>query len=79
MDKIAKFLRSLTKKEREVLASKTLPKIRALDLSGLDVKKVKSFELWRARHGRIRILFSKQGGQGIIFRIGFRKDAYKNL
>lgn len=79
MDKIAKFLKQLTKKERDHLKKEIFLKIRNLNTKNLDVKKVKGYPLWRVRCGRIRILFAKQNDQGVLVKIGFRKDIYKGL
>ncbi|MBU0578166.1 hypothetical protein KKF04_05315 [Patescibacteria group bacterium] len=80
MDEITKFLLKLHKKERQYLQSIIFPKIRDLKLKGLSIKKISGFSLWRIRHGKIRIIFAKINGKGVLVRIGFRGgDIYKNL
>jgi hypothetical protein len=69
MDKIEKFLRQLNKKERQYLIGVLLPKIAVLELSGLDVKKIQGYPIWRVRSGRLRILFIKQGKKSVLVRI----------
>ena len=78
MDDLEKFLRKLSKKERMILAEEVFPRILRLQLSGLDVKKMKGMAVWRLRHGKMRVLFVKDKGRGIIIRIGYRKDVYHN-
>jgi len=77
MDKIKKLLKSLPKRDRDYLKKKILPKIRDLDLDGLDVKKLRGLPVWRVRHGKIRVLFMKSEKEGVIVRLGLRKDVYK--
>lgn len=61
MDRISKFLRKLSQKER-VVARAILSKILARDLEGLDVKKLKGKNNeFRARKGDIRIIFLMSG------------------
>lgn len=79
MDKIEKFLKILSKKERKYLLEVILPCILNLNLSDFDVKKVKSMPFWRVKYKTVRIIFAKKNEKGVIMRIGFRKDAYKNL
>ena len=79
MDKIEKFLKSLSKKDRKYLKNSILPKILSLDLKGLDVKKIRGLPVWRIRHGKIRILFMKTDSKGVLVRMGLRKDVYKDL
>ncbi len=79
MDKIEKFLRSKSKKERQYLKNVIFPKILNLDLKELKVKKINVYPLWRVRYKDIRILFSKINKKGIIFKLALRKDIYKNL
>ncbi len=78
MDKIQKFLEKLTKKERQYIVNKIIPRIISLDLEGLDVKKLRNQPLWRVRWKGIRILFAKIDGKGRLYRVGFRKDVYKS-
>lgn len=79
MDKIQKFLLLLSKKEREILSG-IFSDIRNLHIRGYDVKPLKSHKnLFRLRKGKIRIIFIKTDTIGVIIRIGFRKNIYKNL
>jgi len=79
MDKIEKFLRSLSRKERASLTS-VLGNIRILNISHYDVKPLKGYKgLFRLRKGRIRVVFSKSARGGRVVNIAFRKDIYKNI
>ena len=79
MDKIEKFLAILNKKERAYILSFVFPKIQNLDLKGLDTKRVTGFPLWRVRVKNVRIIFLKNQKEGVILKMSFRKDAYKDL
>ena len=82
MDPIAKFLKKLSPKQRQILLEKFLPKIRALDLSGLNVKALKGFPgMYRVRYSGFRVIFSKDSerNMGIIFALDSRKQVYRNL
>jgi hypothetical protein len=80
MDKIRKFLESLLKKERKHLETNIFPEIFSLDLKNLDIKKLKNYPIWRVKYKKIRILFAKtKNKEGIIIRVDFRKEVYKNL
>jgi len=59
MDKIEKFLKNLTKKELiSVLA--IINKIEKGDFTGLDIKKLSGHNnIYRARKGSVRIIFTK--------------------
>lgn len=58
MQKINKFLNSLTKKERESL-NILIARLSRNDLIGLNVKKLKGTEnMYRVRKGDIRVIFS---------------------
>lgn len=79
MDKIEKFLRSLSKKERVLLTS-LLSDIRALNIQKYDVRPLKGYKgLFRLRKGQIRVVFSKGAEGGRAINIAFRKDIYKDL
>lgn len=79
MDKIEKFLKKLSAKNREKI-KEFLRKILVNDLAGLDVKKLNGFEdLYRIRSGEIRIIFRKIGSKNIPIHVDFRKDVYKEL
>lgn len=59
MDKILKFLKKLTFKERNEIA-KTIRRIKMDDLGGLKVRKLKGYkDLFRIRKGKFRIIFRK--------------------
>ena len=74
MDKIEKFLRRLTRNERERIAS-VLVRIVAGEYSKIDVKKMKGYgNLYRARVGTIRIIFIEQNSKRRIIAVGRRDD-----
>lgn len=74
MDRIDKFLRRLNQDERaqvEILISRLLTG----DWVGLDIKKLKAYDLLRLRQGKIRIIFTeKSRGVIMIIHIGRRND-----
>lgn len=77
MDKIQKFLIKLAKKDRQML-TRILNDIRALKLEKYTVKALKGYKrLFRIRKGKIRIVFTKINGYGVILSVSYRKDAYK--
>lgn len=77
MDKISKFLKMLSGKERAVCLT-ILEKIVRGDFDGLDVKKLRGEKnLYRVRTGNIRIIFRKPHRE--IVSIGLRKDVYKKF
>jgi mRNA-degrading endonuclease RelE of RelBE toxin-antitoxin system len=69
MDKISKALKKLTIKEKEIVKA-ILEKIKNNSISDLDIKKLKGYDnIFRARKGKIRIIFSKVDENNInIFR-----------
>ena len=76
MDRIEKFLKLLETKRAKCIRS-ILPRIRSLELNGLDVKKMKGHEnVYRIRVGKIRIVFIKEKKVGIIIDIDFRENIY---
>jgi mRNA-degrading endonuclease RelE of RelBE toxin-antitoxin system len=79
MDKIAKALKNLSFKEREVIKG-ILLKIKNGSLSGFDLKKLKNCEdIFRIRRGKLRIIFKKQDdGQYFILTIERRSDKTYN-
>lgn len=82
MDKIEKFLKRLSKKNFKSLMNETFPKIRSLDLKGLDLKPLTGYKgLYRVKVGKIRIIFFKDTKQkrGIIVAIDHRGKIYKQL
>ena len=65
MDRISKALQKLNSKEREELKS-LLERIRRNETADLDVRKLKGKNnIFRARKGRIRVIFAKQA-DGVI-------------
>lgn len=77
MDKIGKFLRTLDKKTRAVIALILLD-IRALNLNGYDIKSLQDKTgMFRLRKDAIRIVFVKIKEIGIVIAIAYRKDIYK--
>jgi mRNA-degrading endonuclease RelE of RelBE toxin-antitoxin system len=74
-DKITKFLRKLSSKEL-ARVSKYKERIEANNLTGMNIKKLVGHEtLFRARLGRIRIIFEKvDDGRCEIKIIDFRDD-----
>jgi len=67
MNKIEKFLNKLVHEQR-IIVLELMEKVRAGDLSNLDIKKLKGKEnVFRARKGRVRVIFAKIGDTyGII-------------
>ncbi|MFA6552543.1 MAG: type II toxin-antitoxin system RelE/ParE family toxin [Candidatus Paceibacterota bacterium] len=67
MNKIEKFLKILTPKERWV-AEELLFKIKQGDIAELNIKKLKGYEnLYRVRKGDLRVIFySKDGDVNIL-------------
>ncbi len=79
MDKIAKFLKMLNKKQRGIFLA-IFNDLLVLNLSEYDVKQLKGLPgVFRIRKGDIRVVFVKKEGRGVIIDIGFRKAIYKNL
>lgn len=79
MDKIAKFLKKLSKKEA-FLVQNILEKIYKNE-KGLDIKKLKGYQdVYRVRIKTIRIMFRKVGGTVHVFEITRRsEDTYKDF
>lgn len=79
MDKIKKFLKQRSKKEREIIAE-LICKILANELSGFTPKKLSGYKnLYRIRIGKIRIIFKKEKTGNTIINIDYRGGAYKKL
>lgn len=77
MDRIHKFLLKLTKPQRQLMA-KLFENIYTLSLKTHDIKSLKGYEgVFRLKKGKVRILFIKKDGKGIVVNVGFRKDIYK--
>ncbi|MBU1018765.1 MAG: type II toxin-antitoxin system RelE/ParE family toxin [Patescibacteria group bacterium] len=79
MDRIKKFLKKLSRKEREIIAE-LMCKVITNDLSGLVAKKLSgNSNLYRVRVGRIRIVFEKREIENKIINMDYRKDVCKNI
>ncbi len=73
-DKIEKFLKKLTSKEREVILS-LLASLQKSDFENLDIKKLAGLQnIWRIRKGDVRIIFEKSRNKVIIIKIEKRSD-----
>jgi mRNA-degrading endonuclease RelE of RelBE toxin-antitoxin system len=80
MDKIAKALKNLSPKEREMIRN-ILIKIKSNSLAGFDLKKLKDCEdIFRVRKGKLRIIFKRlDNGQIFVLAIERRSDnTYSN-
>ncbi len=79
-DKIEKALKKLTEKERKEVKN-ILTKIQRGSINGLDVKKLRGRDdIFRARKGRIRIIFRKTKESILVLSIERRSDkTYKDL
>lgn len=79
MNKLAKALQNLSAKERKQIKN-ILLKIKNNSLSGLDFKKLKNCDdIFRARKGKIRVIFKKQENGGyFILAIERRSDKTYN-
>ncbi|MEK7630586.1 MAG: hypothetical protein AAB417_00955 [Patescibacteria group bacterium] len=79
MDKIEKFLRKLSQKEREVV-NHIIEKVLSNDTRDLDVKKLKDeYKLFRVRKGNIRIVFFQDDSVTRIVYIRRRGEKTYNL
>lgn len=80
MDKIIKFLRKRSKKERLILQS-AIRLIVERKTDGLDIKKiVGSKNIFRVRVGAFRIIFEKHESENFIRFVGLRNEStYKNI
>ena len=77
MDSIEKFLAQLSPKER-ALYVRIFADIFILSLRTYDVKSLQGQKgVFRLRKGKIRILFVKDNGRGIVIHIAYRKDVYR--
>ncbi len=82
MDKIGKFLKQLQKKKRKFLKEKIFPKIKNLNLQGLDVKALTGYKgLYRVKLNKTRIIFFKdeKNKRGVIIAADYRKNVYKKF
>lgn len=79
MDKIAKALKKFTAKEK-VIIKKLLLRIKQSNIFGMDIKKLKGRnDIYRARKGRIRIIFFLSKNKIKILAIEKRTDKAYNL
>ena len=79
-DKIKKLLAKLTPGERELVRLLIL-RIKLDDTLGLDIKRLKGHpDLYRARKGRLRVVYRKTPAEFLIVRIDRRNEkTYKDL
>ena len=81
MNKIEKFLKKLTSRERHLLL-KIFTDIKSLHIGSYDVKALKGYKnLYRLRKGDWRIIFAKdeRNRRGLVVNVGYRKDIYQDL
>ncbi len=80
MDKINKFLRKCTQKERERLLH-ILSLLEKREFSGLQIKKLRGTFYYRLRHGRLRVIFwYNENNDFEVEKIEYRKEStYKDL
>lgn len=79
MDKLTKLYKTLSPKER-LLVAKAFSLLIAGDFQALDIKKLKGVEdVYRARIGRIRVIFHKEGSAVEILDVSRRNEnTYRN-
>lgn len=74
MDKIKKFLRKLSAKDRKLIA-RTIAQLHTKEAKSLDVKKLKGEKnIFRVRVGKIRIIYSLLDEEIVLHRIDFRNE-----
>jgi mRNA-degrading endonuclease RelE of RelBE toxin-antitoxin system len=74
MNKIDKFLKKLSQKERNEILSILLI-IKSGIFDGMDIKKTKGTdEIYRVRKGRVRVIFQKNTTEIRILSVQFRDD-----
>lgn len=80
MDKLAKALKKLTQKERS-RTKKILQRLKANDLVGLDIKKLKDrADIFRVRNGDLRIIYQLANNEIKILTLERRNEkTYKNI
>lgn len=79
MDKFKKFLNKINRSEKALLL-KILADLRVLNLADYDVKAMSGYKgLFRLKKGKVRIIFLKNAGRGVLIEIGMRGDVYKKL
>ncbi len=80
MDKIEKFLRKLSPKERQTVEA-LIELILVGDTGNLDIKKLKRYaDIFRVRKGKIRILYRQNGSTIRLISIDNRdENTYRNF
>ncbi len=79
MPALKKLLSKFDKAERRVIET-LIEKIISLNWRDLDIKKLKGYQdIFRVRHGKIRIIFSKDGRKIFIFSIDRRRESTYKL
>lgn len=80
MDRNQKFLKRLSDKEFAAV-EKTLQQILIRDTTDLDIKKLSGYrDIYRVRHGNIRIIFLDTGNYTEVLEISRRSEqTYKNF
>ena len=81
MEKIIKFMKSLTEKERDKKKIE-LEKLKKGEFKDLNIKKLKGYEnIFRLKKGQIRIVYKKEENSKIelIFIVRRTDRTYKNL
>lgn len=80
MDKIAKFLKKLTPKERSLI-EELIVKLLKGETDDLDTKKLKGFDdIFRVRLGNIRVMYRKTKADIIVIEISRRNEnTYKGF
>ncbi len=74
MDKLSKFLKRLTKKERKHVGN-VLTRILSGNATALDIKKLKGVaDIYRVRAGNVRIIFRKEKSDIRVLDISRRDD-----
>lgn len=79
MDKIKKAIKKFRKSER-VIIKEIMSAIERGDISNLDVKKLKGYDnLFRARKGKLRIIFQMLDNENILVAVSRRNDHTYNF
>lgn len=74
MDRIGKAVAKLSEKERALVKDIVLRLIRG-DMGSLDIRKLKGYsDIFRARKGKVRILYRSDSGSIVILKIGHRSE-----
>lgn len=79
MDKISKALEKLSTEEKKAIKALLL-KIKSNNLENLDVKKLKGYkDIYRARKGKMRIIFKISGDEVNILALEKRSEKTYNF